>query len=157
MKRRSLLSLTAATPALLLAACASTPTRGLTVSVAQVDVLPSAGSELRATVTLRIQNPNDSALRFDGATVDMALRGQTIGSGVTNTGGRVPGLGETLLPVTVTVTAVSAVRQAVGLYGADDRRLSYKISGALASSGMGAQRIAFEGMAELAFPGLAQR
>lgn len=153
MNRRPLLGCLPLALALLLGACATPPSQGLIVSVAQVEVLPSAGSELRATVTLRLQNPNDSAVKFSGATVELGLRGQTIGSGVSSAGGRVPRLGETTLPVVVTVTQVNAVKQALGLYGSDDRRLSYRITGTLSAAGMLKERLAFESVVELAFPG----
>jgi LEA14-like dessication related protein len=150
MNRRSLL---AAVPALLLGACASPPKQGLVVSVAGVEAVPSGSSELRARVTLRIQNPNDGDVAYGGARLDLSLRGEVIGTGVTSTGGSLPRLGETLVPVTVTVTRVTAVRQAMGLYGAEDRRLTYKIAGSLASAGGGAKPVAFESLVELAFPG----
>lgn len=153
MNRRPLLALI---PLALVAGCATPPKQGLVVSVAGVEAVPSGGSELRATVTLRIQNPNDRGLSFGGASVQLSLRGEVVGSGVTASGGNVPRFGEALLPVTVTVTRIAALKQALGLYGADDRRLTYKISGTLATEATGAKPMTFESVVELAFPGISR-
>jgi len=54
--------------ALALAGCASLPGRDpLNVQVAGVEPLEGQGLEMRMAVKLRVQNPNDSAVDYDGA------------------------------------------------------------------------------------------
>ena len=52
----------------LMFACATLPdTDPLVVDVAGIESLPSEGAELRLLVSVRIQNPNDAAVEYDGA------------------------------------------------------------------------------------------
>src|SRR5436190_11889398 len=93
--------------AALLGACASVPGREpLQVTVAGVESLPGEGLELRMLVKLRVQNPNDEPLDYDGVYVKLDVLDQTVATGVSGERGSVARYGETLIAVPVTVSAL---------------------------------------------------
>jgi LEA14-like dessication related protein len=137
-------------PLVLLAACATPSRVPLRVNVATVERVEGASMELRFVAKLRVQNANDAAIEFNGASVELMLNGKTIGNGVSDVRGFVPRFGETFVDVPVTVSALGDVRQAIGLYGAPDRKLDTVLKGRL--SGSGFDDLRFEWRGELAMP-----
>jgi len=136
-------------PLALLAACAAGP-EPLRVNVASVERIDGASMELRFVARLRVQNSNDNPVEFTGASAELMLNGKTIGTGVSDGRGTVPRLGETFVNVPITVSALGEVRQAIGLYGAPDRKLDTVLKGRLAGSRFDA--LGFEWRGELAMP-----
>ena len=65
----------------------------LQVTVAGVEPMQGEGLELRMMVKLRVQNPNDSQIDFDGAYVKLMVQGKTFATGVSDASGTVPGSG----------------------------------------------------------------
>ena len=61
-----------------------------------------------------------------------------------------PRFGEVILEVPVTVSSLGEVRQAIGLYGAADRKLDVTLKGRLNGPGFNAQN--FEWQGEMAMP-----
>lgn len=120
-----------------LSACASlTGHEPVRVAVAAVEPLPGEGLELRFLVKLRLQNPNDVALAFNGAFIELDVRGRPFASGVSDAVGSVPRYGEAVVAIPVTVSALQAVRQAIGAIGsAEPSRLDYVLRGKLAGAG----------------------
>ena len=147
MLRRLFIALS---PLVLLAACATPSIAPLRVNVASVERIEGAAMELRFVAKLRVQNPNDNNVEFNGATADLILNGKTIGTGVSDGRGFAPRFGETFVNVSVTVSALGEVRQAIGLYGAPDRKLDTILRGRLAGSSFG--DLPFEWRGELAMP-----
>lgn len=146
--RRLLLALL---PLALLGACAAPPKTPLMVNVASVQRIEGAAMELRFNARLRVQNPNDAPVNYDGAAVELRLmNGATIGTGVTPGGGSVPRLSETMIDVPITVSQLGEVRRAIGLYGAPDRKLDVALKGRL--SGSAFDVLGFEWRGELALP-----
>ena len=137
-------------PLALVAACASPSSEPLRVNVASVQRIEGAAMELRFVARLRVQNVNDGPVEFSGASAELLLNGKTIGTGVSDGRGTVPRMGETFVDVPVTVSALGEVRQAIGLYGAPDRKLDTVLKGRLAGSGRG--DLSFEWRGELAMP-----
>jgi len=130
----------------LLPACATLPDP-VNVSVAGIDSLPGEGLELRVLVKLRVQNPNDVAVPFKGASVRMDVQHRTFASGVMNTGGTLPALGETVVEVPVTISAWNIIRQMLG--AVQDRganRIPYVMSGKLHTGGLAGLRFGTEGV-----------
>lgn len=138
-----------------LSGCIVIPLRDpLRVQVAGIEPLPGEGLEWRFGVKLRLQNPNEAAADFSGVFVDLEVRGQPFGSGVTDARGSVPGFGEVLLTVPVTVPVVNAVRQALDGAAAGSaalRRVDYRLRGKVGGGLIGERR--FETRGELSLPG----
>ncbi len=80
-----------------------------------VSSLPGEGLELRLAVKLRVQNPNDSAVDYDGVSLELEVSGRQMASGVSDVRGSVPRFGEALITVPVTVSPGNMLRQAWGL------------------------------------------
>ncbi len=76
---------------------------------------------MRFNVKLRVQNPNDSTINFDGVSLDLELNGKPFASGVSDQRGTVPRFGETIVTVPLTVPAFTAVRQAIAFAGPRSR------------------------------------
>jgi LEA14-like dessication related protein len=134
----------------LLAGCASMPSRDpLQVTVAGIEPLQGEGMEMRLLVKLRVQNPNDAALDFNGVFVNLDVQGRTFASGVTNTAGSVPGFGETVVEVPVTVSMLRMMRQVAGIMdGKPIDRITYSMSGKLNGT-FGAERFTASGEFQL--------
>ena len=126
-----------------LSACASFSGREpVKVNVVAVEPLIGQGLELRLMVKLRVQNPNDVPVEFDGIAIDLDVRGADFASGVSDQRGTVPRFGELVLSVPVTVSASSVIKQALnfamGNRDGNRGKLSYVLRGKLADSGRGA-------------------
>lgn len=136
---------------LAVAGCAGMPgSDPLWVNLAGVDSLPSEGLEVRMAVKLRIQNPNDAAVDYDGAALTVELRGVEFATGVSDAKGSVPRFGETVLVVPVTVSAYAIARQVLALPKGERSKLTFVVRGKLAGSGFGGMR--FESKGEFDLP-----
>jgi len=136
----------------LLGACA-TIGDALRVNVVGVEPLQGEGLELRFAVRLRVQNPNDGAIEFDGVAVDLELDGKNVATGVSDQKGSVPRFGETIITVPVTVSAFNVARVLVGFSGAQSRgEIPYAVSGKLAGGSFGAVRFSRSGTLALPQP-----
>src|SRR5262245_23995663 len=84
----------------LLCGCASMQARDpLQVTVAGIEPLQGQGLELRMNVKLRVQNPNDAPVEYNGVAVQMDVQGKTFASGVSDAAGTVPRFGEAVVSV----------------------------------------------------------
>jgi LEA14-like dessication related protein len=118
--------------ALLISACASLlPGDPPKVDVVGVQPLAGQGMELRMLVRLRVLNPNDTPIEYDGLFVEMDVRGKRFASGVSDARGTIPRFGEAVLSVPVTVPAMAMLRQALGMAQGDQSVISYSVSGKL--------------------------
>ena len=138
--------------ALTLTACAAFFQRDpLNVQVAGIQPLPGEGLELRMAVKLRVQNPNDRPLDYDGVALELEINGRNLASGVSDASGTIPRFGETVLSVPMTISAFSAARQALGLaehIGMDE--VPYVLRGKLAGGRtFGTQRFIEKGTLNL--------
>src|SRR3984885_15328252 len=84
----------------------------LRVNVAGIEPVDGQGLEMRFNVKLRVQNPNESAVSFDGVALELELNGKPFASGVSDQTGTIPRFGETVVNVPLTIPAFAAVRQA---------------------------------------------
>lgn len=136
---------------LVLAGCATWPgTDPLQVSLAGVESLPGEGLEMRMAVKLRIQNPNDAPVNYDGVALTLELRGLDFASGVSDVQGSVPRFGEAVLVVPVTVSAFAMAKQVYTFAMGDRSKVTYVARGKLAGSGFGGVR--FESKGEFDLP-----
>lgn len=137
--------------ALSLSACALLPSYDpLEVQVAGIQPLPGEGLELHLLVKLRLQNPNDAAVDYDGVALSLSVNDRRLASGVSDQRGSVPRFGERVLSVPVTISALSVARQALGL--ADGSRLDalpYVLRGKLGGGLFGTRRFTDKGTLDL--------
>jgi LEA14-like dessication related protein len=133
--------------ALTLGGCAGLPSKDpLQVTVAGVESLPGEGMELRLLVKLRVQNPNPAPIDYRGAYLKLEVLDKTFATGVTNERGTVPGYGEAVIGVPVTVSVMRMVRQVVGMLdGQPVDRISYEMSGKLEGGTFGTERFRASG------------
>lgn len=132
--------------ALGLVACASLlPGEPPRVDVVGVEPLAGQGMELRMLVKLRIINPNDTPIEYDGVFVDMEVRDKRFASGVSDARGTVPRFGEALLMVPVTIPALAMLRQALGFAQDDTSPITYVVRGKLSGPVWNSHRFSSEG------------
>jgi LEA14-like dessication related protein len=136
------------------AGCASMQKRDpLQVTVAGVEPLQGQGMELRMLVKLRVQNPNDAPVNYNGVALEMNVQGKTFATGVSDASGSVPRFGESVIEVPVTASAFRMARQALGMMkggGAGMSKISYELKGKLSGSGFSTVR--FENKGDLELP-----
>jgi LEA14-like dessication related protein len=139
--------------ALALSACAVIPQQEpLQVTVADIESLPSEGMELRMVVKLRVQNPNDAPVDYDGVYVKLDVLNKTLATGVSDARGTVPRYGETLIGVPVTVSALRVAMGALGfMTGPRIEKVNYTVQGKLDGPGFGSNSFTMNG--EMAVPG----
>ena len=66
------------------------------VTVAGFQPLQGQGFEMRMLVKLRVQNPNDSSVDYDGISLKIDVQGNTFATGVSDERGTVPRFGESV-------------------------------------------------------------
>ncbi|HEX3141150.1 MAG TPA: LEA type 2 family protein [Rhizobacter sp.] len=140
----------------LLSACAGMGFhQPLQVNLVGIDPLPGEGMEMRMAVKLRVQNPNDAALDFDGVSLTFELRGTTFATGVSAEHGSVPRFGETVVTVPVSVSALTVMRQFIGMAGTKEKQAAdYTLRGRLSGTGFGG--VQFESKGEISVMDLLQ-
>ena len=141
---------------LLLAGCASlTHREPVRINVVGLEPIPGEGMEMRFKVKLRVQNPNDTAIDFDGLALDLDLNGRPFASGVSDRAGSVARFGEALIEIPVSVSAIAVVRQALGVIeGVDGGKaeVPYALRGRLAGGLLGGMRFSDSGTLKLPEP-----
>ena len=134
-----------------LAGCASLVQREpVRINVVGLEPLPGQAMEMRFAVKLRVQNPNDSAIDFDGVALELDLNERPFATGVSDQRGSVPRFGEALVSIPVTVSAVAVMRQALGVM--DSKAVDsvpYALRGRLAGGLMGDVRFSDKGVLSL--------
>jgi LEA14-like dessication related protein len=136
---------------LLLSGCAGLWLREpVNVNVVGIEPLPGAGMEGRFLVKLRVQNPNDQPVEFDGIHLELDIRGSAFASGVSDQRGTVPRFGEAVVAVPVSVPVSALVRQALGFAAGDRSRVDYRLRGRLAGPMPGG--VSFSATGEIALP-----
>ncbi len=143
----------AAVAALLLAltGCAGFGLRDpISVNVVGLEPMPGEGMETRFALKLRVQNPNDTPIEYDGVFVELDVRGSKLASGVSDRQGAVPRYGEAVITVPMSVSVGAMIRQAIGIATGDRVRSDYQMRGKLAGPAFGGYR--FESKGELQLP-----
>ena len=151
--RRSLLTIPLVIVTMMLSACAELQTREpVQVTVAGIEPLAGEGLEIRMLVKLRVQNPNDASIEYDGVYVKLDVFDKTFATGVSGERGSVPRFGESIVSVPVTVSTLRMVFNALGMLdGRSMDKVHYKLEGKLDGVGFGSTR--FQAQGELALPG----
>jgi LEA14-like dessication related protein len=156
MRRRSVLTSLKIMLVLAVAACAGMPAREpLQVTVADIESLPAEGLEFRMNVSLRIQNPNDSPVAYEGVYVKLIVQGKTFATGVSGEHGSIGPYGESVISVPMTVSALRMAINAVGMLQDKLEKIHYNLEGKLDGPAFGSTR--FQTQGELALPGAAMQ
>ncbi|ATE62114.1 LEA/WHy family protein [Thauera sinica] len=141
--------------ALAFAGCAGLPGRDpVRMNVVGLEPMPGEGMEMRFRVKLRVQNPNDTAIEFDGIALELEINDRSFATGVSDQKGSVPRFGETVVGVPVSVSALAAVRQALGLMdGRAAADVPYVLHARLGGPLFAGMRFTERGTLELPAPG----
>ncbi len=122
----------------------------LRVNLVGVEPLPGEGLEVRLAVKLRVQNPNEAPVDFQGVSLDLGVGGQSFAFGVSPERGQVPAFGEAVLTVPASVSAWAVVRQVIGLASGERRRFDVRLRGRMHGPALGG--VPFESTAEIELP-----
>ncbi len=127
------------------------------VNLAGIESLPGEGLELRFMLKLRVQNPGDADLRYDGVWAEVDLRGQPLASGGAPLTGVVPRFGEVVVMLPVTASGLSIARQAISLLGGAREgktmaSVTYALRGRLGGLGLGGGNFESRGEIDLREP-----
>lgn len=136
---------------LLGAGCASLAQRDpVRVNVVGIEPVAGQGMEVRFAVKLRVQNPNDAAIDFDGIALELELNGKPFATGVSDSKGSVPRFGEAVVSVPVSVSALSMMRQALGVIdGTGAAELPFVMRGRFGGGVLGGMRFSESGTMRL--------
>ncbi|AMS17868.1 putative lipoprotein [Pseudomonas chlororaphis] len=148
---RRFLGLTLSLLLLSLSACALFPQHDpLNINVVGIEPLPSQDLEVRFAIKLRLQNPNETAINYNGVALDLEVNGRPLASGVSDQSGSIGRFSEGVLVVPVSVSAFAVLRQTLGLsqtQSLDD--LPYVLRGKLAGGPFGTMRFVEKGQLSL--------
>ena len=129
----------------------------LQVTVAGIEPLEGQGQdqgqalELRLLVKLRVQNPNDAPIDYNGVALEMDVQGKTFATGVSDAGGTVPRFGEAVIAVPVTASAFRMLGQAFALASSGGSgKITYEMRGKLNSSSFSSTHFRTQGEFDLA-------
>ena len=138
-----------------LSACAGlTPRDPLEVTVAGIESLPGEGMEMRMMVKLRVQNPNDAPVEYNGVFLKLDVLDQPFASGVSDERGSVPRFGESVISVPITVSTLRLALGAVGMLSAGPiEKVDYSMEGKLGGSAFGSTK--FQAKGQFALPNTA--
>ena len=135
-----------------LSACAGLWIREpLNVTIAELKPIEIGVLEQRYEVKVRLQNPNDSDISFDGVVFDLEINGNPFARGVSDKGGTIPRFGESLVDLQVVSGLQNILRQINELAKGDRTSVTYRIKGRLHLAG-GIGSVPFDATGEIAFP-----
>ena len=118
----------------------------LQVTVLGIEPQESQGMEVRMLVKLRVQNPNDAPVEYNGVALEMNVQGKTFATGVSDVSGTVPRFGETIITVPVTVSAFRLLGQAFDLMrSGGSGKITYEMKGKLNGSGFNSTHFRTQG------------
>ncbi|MDH0334256.1 LEA type 2 family protein [Pseudomonas otitidis] len=140
---------------LALSGCASlAPRDPVRIDLVGMEPVPGQGLEMRFVVKLRVQNPNDTPIRYNGIALDLDINDQPLASGVSDQAGEIPRFSETVVSVPVTISAFSALRQAWGATSSRNTRagIPYSVRGKLGGGFWSTVRFNDSGVLNLAEP-----
>jgi hypothetical protein len=134
-----------------LSACALFPNRDpVNINVVGLEPLPSQDLEVRFAIKIRVQNPNETAIDYNGIALDLEVNGHSLASGVSDQSGSIGRFSETIVSVPVSVSAFSVLRQTLGLSQTQSLdNLPYVLRGKLAGGVFGTMRFVDSGTLSL--------
>lgn len=134
----------------MLGGCAGLRTDPVHINIVDLQPVAGQGMEMRFLVKLRVQNPNEEAISFDGVVVKLDVGDKPFATGVSSESGSIARFGEAVIGVPVSVSAFALVRQAFGIFdGEPGKNLPYTLSGRLAGGSFGGIRFHSKGTLDL--------
>ncbi|WP_449431911.1 LEA type 2 family protein [Pseudomonas putida] len=122
----------------------------LNISVIGIEPLPGQELELRMAVKMRVQNPNEAPVDYNGIALNLEVNGQPLAAGVSDQQGHIGRYDEAVIVVPVSITAFAFLRQAYGLSTQTSLQgLPYVLRGKLAGGPLGTVRFTDEGKLDL--------
>jgi LEA14-like dessication related protein len=138
--------------ALLASACAVWGLREpLNVTIADLKPIEVGVLEQRYAMKVRLLNPNDTEIAFDGVVFDLQINDMSFAKGVSDQRSVIPRFGEALIDVQVVSGLQNILRQINDLLKGDRTALTYRIKGRLHLDG-GIGSVPFDSRGEFAFP-----
>lgn len=127
--------------AMILAGCAALqhadPPR---VTLIGAEPATSEGFEARVQLRLRVLNPNDTPIVYNGVFVQLDVQDKSFASGVSDQSGTVPAFGEVVITVPVSVSVWGMAGQAMNLMRSGSLgKISYAMHGKLGDTRFKAQ------------------
>ncbi|SFM54078.1 LEA type 2 family protein [Nitrosomonas communis] len=120
------------------------------ITLANIELVELGLLEQRFNLQLRIQNPNDVALRINGMTVDLELNGTKFAKGLSDKAVTVPRMSEAVMEVKATSSLGMLWQQLSQLEKSSSDKIDYRISGQLFVDGLGS--IPFEQKGDVSIP-----
>jgi LEA14-like dessication related protein len=111
------------------------------VSIAGIELLDAQLLEQSYALTLRIQNPNETALYINGLSYTLYINGSEFATGVSNQHIEVPAYSENLLAVTLVSSTFGIVKQLRELGYNPNQSFNYRLSG---KASLGTSKIGYE-------------
>jgi LEA14-like dessication related protein len=138
--------------ALLASACAVWgPREPLNVTIADLKPLEIGVLEQRYAMKVRLLNPNDTEIAFDGVVFDLQINDMSFAKGVSDQRSVIPRFGEALIEVQVVSGLQNILRQVNDLLKGDRTAVTYRIKGRLHLDG-GIGSVPFDSRGEFVFP-----
>jgi LEA14-like dessication related protein len=110
----------------------------------------SQGLGAHMQLKLRVKNPNDTPIEYNGIYVQIDVQNKSLASGMSNQSGTVPAFGEAVILVPVEISYMGMAGQAMGLLsGKSLDKVTYEMHGKLSSTSSGA--LQFKSQGELNF------
>ncbi len=123
----------------------------LGVTIADFTPVEMTLLEQRYAITVRLMNPNDTDIAFDGVAFDLEINGKPFAKGVSNRAGVIPRFGEALVDLRV----VSGLQQILGqisqIQKGDQAGFTYRIRGRIHSGSLFGS-VPFTATGEFALP-----
>lgn len=137
---------------LTLGACALVGLREpLSVTIADLKPIEIGVLEQRYAMKVRLLNPNDAEIAFNGVVFDLEINGVPFAKGVTDQASVVPRFGEALIDVQLVSGLQNILRQINELIKGERTNLSYRIKGRLHHTGAFGF-VNFDSSGEIALP-----
>jgi LEA14-like dessication related protein len=123
----------------------------LSVTVANLTPIEVGLLEQRYALKVRLLNPNDTDITFDGVVFDLEINGKPFAKGVSSQSSVIPRFGEALIDVQVVSGIQHIIRQINELTKANRTSVTYRIKGRLHTGGFPGS-IGFDSSGEFTFP-----
>ncbi len=122
----------------------------LSVTIADLKPIEVGVLEQRYALKVRVLNPNDVEIAFDGVVFDLEVNDVAFAKGVSNQKSVIPRFGEALIDVQAVSGLQNVLMQINELLKGERTTLTYRIKGRLHTGGFGYTR--FDSSGEISLP-----